>query len=403
MQFTASLAAGSPILYVEASAPEPDRAAQAATLLATTFRDDVRNNLTGDRVAAAAELTTQLQASQARLADLPLTSPERRTLADQIGTLQNQLVAVQSNTTNQLKDLQLQAGVTEDPGGAVRIVGLALVGGLAGGIALALALGLLERRLTSPTEVRARLGREVLADVVAGPDPDGMRALADVLALPDIPVPGALAVVAADPVGTSTGAVATSLARLRARQHGSALLLHAASRADAPAGALGVSDFLDQDVPHTTTLDALVVDDGGLRVVPPGRPREDVDAICSRGGAAELLRAARGLADLVVVDAPAAATSAAGPVLCGAADRTVLVVEQGATRTADARRALDRAERAGARVLGVVLVRGDDRAATPEAGDEAVPDHVGNHRNDDTRPQPVVSARPTHVPHGVRG
>ncbi|MDT7741787.1 MAG: hypothetical protein QOE59_865 [Actinomycetota bacterium] len=402
VRFNATLAAGSPIVYVEATAPDPARAARAATLLATTYRDDVRNNLTGDRVAAAAELTTQLQASQARLAALPPGSPDRPTLADQITSLRSQLVTVQSNTTNQLKDLQLDAGVTEDSSGAVRILVLALVGGLAGGVALALALGLVETRLTTPTETRTRLGREVLAEVVDGPDPDGMRALTDVLALPDLPVPGAVAVVATDAGGARAGSVATGLARLRARQHGNALLVRAAPGTDDPPGALGVWDFLDQDAPRTMELGALITDDAGLRVVPPGRLREDVDAVCSRDGAAELVRRARALADLVVLAAPSASTSATGPVLCAAADRTVLVVEEGVTRTSDARRALDRAERAGARVLGIVLVRGTGRA-TPPTGEETPARDVGVHRSDDTGPLSVPSARPPHVPHGVGG
>jgi hypothetical protein len=395
VRFDAVLAVGSPIVYVEATAPDPDRAARAATLLATTYRDDVRNNLTGDRVTAAADLTTQIKAAQARLDDLPPTSPERRTLTDQIGTLQSQLVTVESNTTNQLKDLQLDAGVTEDSSGTLRIVGSALVGGLAAGVGLALLLGALEPRLVSPNEVRTRLGREVLAEVTAGSAP-GMRALTDVLALPDLP--GVLAVVGGGPAGSGAGAVASGLGRMRARQHGSALLLRAAAGGTATV-ALGVSDFLDQDEPRRMALSTLVVDDHGLGVVPPGRPREDLDTVCSRDGAREIVRQARDIADLVVVEAPAAAHSATGILLCAAADRTVVVVEPGTTRTDEARRVLDRVERAGGTVLGVVLVHG------PEQPAPLPPEGAGAHRSEATwtRPTPSPSPRPPQVPHGVGG
>ncbi|MDL5159000.1 tyrosine-protein kinase family protein [Actinomycetospora termitidis] len=394
--FSARLAAGSPIIYVEAVAPDPELAASAATRLASTYRDDVRNNLTPDRVAAAAELTTQLQAAQGRLASLSPTSPDRRAATDQINSLQAQLTTVQSNTTNQLKDLQLDAGVTENATGSTRTLVLALLGGVVGGVALALALGLVETRLSTPLEARSRLGREVLAVVRDGADPAGHRSLADVLALPDLPVPGALAVAPADEGSGLAALVASSLARMRSRQRGGVLLIQADRGARAPIGAPGVAEVLERD--EAVDLADTVVAAEGVWTVPHGNPRDDLEVVCSREGAAELLRRARTLADLVVAEVPSPATSAAGTVLCAAADRVLLVVEQGVTRAADARLAIARAERAGAQILGVVLV-------VRPPGTPAAADRDGGH----LAPEPMATRsavpvpRPAAVPHRIEG
>ena len=70
------------------------------------------------------------------------------------------------------------------------------------------------------------------------------------------------------------------------------------------------------------------------------------------------------LADLVIIDAPPV-ESVEGQVVCSAADRSLLVVEEGETRARDASAALDALAQAGGTALGVVLVRNPSQLVDP--------------------------------------
>jgi polysaccharide biosynthesis transport protein len=371
--FSARLAAGTPVIYVEATSPDADVAGRAATALAVTLRDDVNTNLTPDRVAAATDLTNRLKAAQARLATLSPTSPDRGNVANDISSLQNQLGTVQANSTNQLRDLQLDAGVTENAPPMTRTVTLAVLGGALVGLLAAALLGAAEPGLRSATQIRARLGLDILARLDrTGSAADTDRELARVLSHPGLGRPGTLALASvgsgddAEAAGRDRGWVSAALARLAVRQGDLALLLRADVAGDPRDDELGrrpgVADVLARH--GGAPLDGFVHRDAqGLLAVGPGSRRDDLYTLFSRERTPTLVAAARTNADLVVIDAPAVVEPGdAGAVVCSVAPGTVLVLT-GATRAADARVALDALTRAGARVLGVVTVAGDSSAA----------------------------------------
>src|SRR3954451_534434 len=98
--FSARIAAASPIVYIEAVADSPEVASDSATKMAVALRDDVNSSLGGDAQEQQINaLNQQLAAAQAA-----------RNQAD-VSRLQDQISDLQGRATNQLQDLQLNAGV----------------------------------------------------------------------------------------------------------------------------------------------------------------------------------------------------------------------------------------------------------------------------------------------------
>ncbi|WP_285659253.1 hypothetical protein [Actinomycetospora sp. NBRC 106375] len=318
---TASLAAGSPILYVEAESPDPDSAQRAASAMAVALRDEVDSG---------------------------------------------------PDTISQLQDLQLNAGVSSTSSDALRNAATALLGGLVLGVVLAGALGRVENRIVTPGEVTDRLGLPVLATVGGrrrpGEDARGqlLRSLTGLTNPTGMPRPGALAITGPASARASKSRVAVALAGLRALQGQTTLLLQTDLEAEPLPSELatrsGVADFLAE---RGARVDSTIVSNGrGLLVAPPGSRRDDLFALFSKVHVQRLVGQGRTLADLVIIDAPPV-ESVEGQVVCSAADRALLVVEEGETRADDASSALEALGRTGAGALGVVLVTDPDHIADP--------------------------------------
>ena len=359
----ARIAAASPIVYIEAVADSPEVASDAATKMAVALRDDVNSSLGGDAQAQQlAQLNQQLSAAQ------------RADDQSQVSALQRQISDLQGQSTNQLQDLQLNAGVVANPTNAGRNAAAALVGGLLLGALLAMALGRFENRIVTPNEVRDRLGLQVLA-AVGGKRKSGenarnemLRALMGLTNAHGMPVPGSLAITGPTTTRASKTRVAVALAGLRALQGQTTLLVQADFESDAGgsselASMSGVADFLAER--GDSRLDGKVFSNGrALLVSPRGSKRDDLFALFSRSHVSRLLQQGSMLADLVIIDAPPV-QSVEGQVVCSAADRSLLVVEEGETRSRDASAALEALAQAGGTALGVVLVRNPSQLVDP--------------------------------------
>lgn len=355
----ARLAATSPILYVEAVAGDPETAVDASTRAAEVFAENINDGVRSSGVWTTAALRNEMFALRPKLADPAVPADERALLVEELGSLQSRITDIQTTRTNELKSLQPQAGVSSSTPDPVREGLIGLVGGLVLGAALALALAVVENRLVTPQDVRERLGRKTLA-VVRGRGTAReaqLKALAHAVGRTAGGGSTVLAVVGARP-GPGPAQVAAGIARGRAMQ-GVRTLLVRADLSGAPAGEPdggGLAEFLLE--PAGKLADQ--VRPGGwpdVQLVPAGTLGEhDPFGLLTPDRVGQLVAQARTAAELVVLDAPAA-TAPESHVLCAAANRTILVVEEGVTRAAAAAEACRALEQAGANILGVVVIR----------------------------------------------
>ncbi len=237
---------------------------------------------------------------------------------------------------------------------------LGLVGGLLLGAVLALFLNALELRLSTPGQVRRRLGLETLA-IVPSSDParrvEAYQALANKLALTEQSCRSMAVTSPAREDGKS--AVARNVARYRAELGDQVVLIDATfegrSNGASPAGD-GLAELLS-DQSGDVKLGEVLVDSNiaNLRLLPAGAMPKDPYALFSGDRMSKVLEEASLFADLVVINAPPVLDSAESQVICSLADGALLVVDAGSTRTARASEARDQLDRVNAEVLGVVL------------------------------------------------
>ncbi len=359
--FTARTAATSPILYVEATASSAETASSAAAAMATAFLEDVNTNLQDDRDSVIAELQRQVTEERALLATLPEDSPEASLSTQTILNLQDRISSVQFDTSNQLQELQLSAGVSTSAPKPVQNIGLGLVGGLILGCVLALAFAAVENRIATSDEVRDQLGLDTLAVVPGGRSraaervrAQRLKQLANRVSLSDLTRPATIAIISPRATDGVAG-VAEAVAHYRALQGERTLLMHADLHRADPRGASGVADFLA--APHGTGLQDRILPGASpaMQVMPAGDSREDPFALFAPERFADLVGHASTVADLVVIEAPPIVDAAEAQVICATADRTVLVVEEDATRAADAVEACQLLEQVEATLLGVVI------------------------------------------------
>ncbi|MGH4012318.1 MAG: hypothetical protein ACRDTH_29845 [Pseudonocardiaceae bacterium] len=378
--FSARTAAASPIVYVEATGPEPELAATAAATMAIAFRDDVNKNLRADRDRAIDELKDQIAAQRAQLATLRESSPEISLITSTILALQDRIAATQSDTTNQLRDLQLNAGVSSTSPNLTQNLPLAVVGGLILGCAAALGFASFENRLTTAHEVREHLSLETLVVIPRGRSSsdhistERLKQLANIVSLSDLERPPVIAVTA--PRGAaSTAWIAEGLAFYRAIQNERVLLvqadLYGAPRPDKGGSGRhgnppGLANFLAGD---RSGLDGLLRlgENDRMQVLAPGTFSGEPYGLFARERFADLVARAKAVADLIVIQVPPITEAAEAQVICAAADRTILVIEDSATRVTDAVEACQMLEQVEASILGVVLT-GAHREA-PASGD----------------------------------
>lgn len=357
--FAASTAAASPILYIDATAKDPETAASAATAMAGAFRDDVNTVRFAGRADTLEELRKQLDEQRA--------TPEADPVA--MAQLQDRITAIELDTTNELQDQQLAAGVAEESPSLARNAVLGLFGGLILGCVAALALDAVSKRLTTADDVRAKVGVDTLVEVPRGGKPRAeqrreaqFRRLANIVGLADLPRPATI-VVTAPRRTEGVAQVARAIAEHRAIQSERSLIvradLHGSERATNVDEAPGVADFLAPVTPPAIAgfiQDAVPGEIPEIPEMPSGTGNGDPYALFTRERFGNLLQQARSIADVVVVEAPPITEAAEAQVICAAADAVVLVVERRSTRvpeTVEACRLLGQVE---SRLLGAVII-----------------------------------------------
>ncbi|MGH3942775.1 MAG: hypothetical protein ACRDTG_29970 [Pseudonocardiaceae bacterium] len=369
--FSARTAATAPIIYLEATAATPELAASAAAAMATAFLTDVNATLLARRESSIAELRNQITAERALLVTLPESSPEASLSANTVLDLQSRISELQTDSSSQLQELQLNAGVSVLEPRLVQNIGLALVGGLVLGCVVALAFAGVENRLATAHDVRDQLGLDTLITLPGGRSRSANRRraqrfmqLANVVGMGELGRPATIAIIS--PRTTAgTARVAEGLAYYRAIQgertlHMCADLHQQRSkyRRDEHQGLQGVAEVLAAGTGNGAGLGGRIVPGWcvTMQVMPAGNSRVDPYALFARERLTNLVRRATDVADLVIIEAPAIIEAAESQVICSIADRTILVIDENATRAGDAVEACQLLEQVEARVLGVVIV-----------------------------------------------
>ena len=380
VDFEASALTLGPLFEIRATSRDAKLAESAATAFANAFVADVRASLKSDLNSANDVDIQRIKNFSSTLADVSaqLTSStplvEQRRLRAQITSLQTTIAKLEGNITasastdnDRVSLFGTSKGVIANVPGKLRSIILALVGGLILGGALALLLGSLDRRLTTPSDVRDRLGLETLAVITGGSSATSRRLreqdlkrLANVVALTDLQRPATIAITSARSEDGKQ-LVAAGLAAFRGLQ-GERTILMEADLHDKPDGddgdapRRGVADFLATR--RALSVERLVSQSSrtGLSVIPPGRASGDPYALFARDRFGELVEQATALGDLLVIEAPPIRDAAESQVICQAADRTIIVATAGITQSTDVAEAAQLLEQVGASVLGVVLV-----------------------------------------------
>lgn len=378
VDFEARTGASSPIVYIDATASNAQLAGTAATTLARTFREQVNAGVQAGADSTIAALRAQLEAAQNALGSTSATNPQGAAISAQIESLQDEILQVQREAIgNQLKDLQLTPAVTSTQPDPVVNAVLALFGGLILGVAAALALAGAEDRITSPQEIRQRVGLDTLAVISGGRSDSGtaqraeqLKGLANVVSLSDMSQPATLAVTAVRSARLSAQ-VAEGVAFYRAQQGQRTLLIRAdldpGRHHPGYPGRPGLGEFLAGR--PGMRLQPIVVRDAlsGMLVLPAGTARDDPYSLFAPDRFVDVVEQAGRLADLVVIDAPPVIEAAEAQVICASADRTILVLEEGVTKASDAVEARERLERVHVQLLGAVLGRSVEGMSMPRA------------------------------------
>lgn len=361
--------AASPILTIEATADDPAVAQEAATSAAEAFRDDINSAARTATDDAVADL-------ERKFSDLMQRFPDATGgLASELeSSLQDQIYALRTDLTNQLHDLQRQAGVTKIAPPLVFNLVQGVAGGLLLGILAALGMAAMSTRIMNSTDLRKKTGIEPLVEV---PRPrsvrkstlreDRIRKLANIVGSQDSP--GSVVIALTDGRGgRGAGAIAEALAIVLAQQEYRTVLVYADNEVSHAAEDAGFNDELRDTKPVHQMLE-----DGGvqsLKVLPRRRFFANRHSPVSTERISAVLDEIRAGADIIVVAAPSIADSTHAQPICAAADFTVLVVDTRSARAGDVTSAVEVLGRARAAVLGVVLVHGNMRA-TETAGHES--------------------------------
>ncbi len=380
--------ASGPLVAVSATASNPDLAVSAANDFGRAWEAEVLATYTriyDDGVAPTTErlkkIAGELAVVNERLKDTSTLSAEE--IAD-LGGSKDQLEAQRIGLLAELRTLGGQVtspnlvsfyrSATFADENRPKILTnsiLGLIGGLVLGSAIALILGALQLRLSSPETVRSKLKLPTLATVSQG---DARRRAEDLKTLAS-----GMALMSAEPrsvavtspsAGEGKSMVASNLARNRAALGDRVILIDANLRATVAiegrasrARPSGLSALLSTD--GDLDVEGMLVDAGvpNLKLLAAGPSSIDPYSLVSEDRMRKVLEFAEPLADLVVIDTPALLTAAECQVVCSLADQTILVIDAVSTQTADAVEARDLLERVHANVLGVVLTRVRKRRA----------------------------------------
>jgi capsular polysaccharide biosynthesis protein len=368
---SASAAAASPILLVDATAADPVTAQAAANAVALAFRRDINRVRVANNAAALAQLQRELRRNLVLAGKAGPYRPAQAVLTAVITDIQDRILQIRGDQVNLLQVLQLNGGVSESSPRLVRNVVFGLFGGLIIGVLAALGVGRMSNRLRTRTDISERLGLSTLAELPRAGTSGGarerrlrLRQLADLVRV-QVREPAVVAVTAPRQ-GAGTATVARGLARQWAEQGYPTLLVCAGTDSEIPvprAGRRGGDgpEFGLVDFPRTAVWAALSssISPGpvsGMWVVTPRRSSGDTDEEIDLDEIRRLLAQTESLATFVIIEAPPVIDSVDAQLLCAAAGRTLLVVESPATRTAEATEAVAVLEHTNAGLLGAVLV-----------------------------------------------
>jgi polysaccharide biosynthesis transport protein len=360
--FEAKPVAASPILTIEATAGDAKAAETGAQDMAVAFRQDINAIHEADKKKTLADLTSQLERTQASS-----NNPINPGLAI---PLQEQIFNTQHDSTNELQDLQLRAGVTTIAQPGVGSLVLPAAGGLLLGILAALGLSVLSTRLWSSADVREKTDVEPLVEVPESGSvarsrlrEHRLRTLANIVTSGGLNMPKVLALT---DVSKGHGAqdLAWALAEFWAKQGHRTILVYA-DGASCREGNWGLIDALGDG----SRIDRFekVLQYGpvaSMKILPGGSVVTDRSSRVTRERISALLDKLRPLADTIVVAAPPIADCTEAHfeahLLCAAADRTVLVVAKGKSRAGDLTAAAEALAKAQAVSLGAVLIEGSN-------------------------------------------
>jgi len=362
-----------------------------------------------DQIAALTkkinESTVEVAATNARIAELPPTSPELANLRSTLTTLTAQITTLTTRVNDLATTTVTPGRVIEDanlPAAPVRPDGWLYVGvagglGLVAGVAAAIGRDRFSTHVRHAVDVSSRSGVPLLAELADDGTESGYAALtghSDGLASPQRnlgrafnrlrnevvasldPADRLILVTAASPGAAST-VVAANLAAALARADNEVVLV-GANAPEIGAEAVTLAQLFDVgDVPGLTDVltgraslsRALqrAARSPRLRIVTPGGTAS-AGGLLQSEGVRSALHALRRQARYVVVEAPSAASGADAQSLAGAVDAAILVVEVGRTRHAQVADAAVQVRLVGTRLLGaVVLPRGlaNSREAAP--------------------------------------
>ncbi len=351
--FEARTAAASPILAIEATADNPKAAQDAAQEMAEAFRDDINS-------ARQKENTQRLTDLRNQLDDLR-NQPEPNGSANaSIAPLQDLINTVRYDSTNQLENLQVRAGVVETTPNIALNLAMGTVGGLLLGVMAALGLAATSTRLTGSTEFREKTGLEPLAEIPSGGSVDRDRvredqlsALANILTLEEMPKSPALALT--DSYGVREASqLAGELATLTAQQGYRTVLMYADNRVLQPADDTGFADALaDASRVHAILKDSALE---SLKILPCAGAFADRYSRVSRERIVAIIDELRTYADIIIIAAPPIEQTSGAQLLCGAADSSLLIVSRRSSRAGDVTSAVDVLSKARVNLLGAALV-----------------------------------------------
>ncbi len=355
--FEARMVGASPILTIEATATDPTVAQDAAQTMAEAFRDDINSVRQRRNAKAIHDRQAELDSLLSRPGPDGFMNPMAPAVQQELNTLR-------ADSTDQLQELQLRAGVTQVSAHiAFQFLARAL-GGLLLGVLAALGLASLSTRLANAADLLEKTGVKPLAEIPTGGTAemdrlreDRLRALANVVSMQDLPKSTVVAVT--DSHG-ACGAVelAAALARLSAGQGNSTVLVHTMN--DPSLRSPGFNEALADHKVVSSVLQPGTVE--SLKVMRSGSGLADRYPLVSRERIVAVFDELRADTDVIVVASPAISDDIDAQPICAAADFTIVVVDRNRTRASDVTAAVETLADTHAVLMGAVLVDG------PESG-----------------------------------
>ncbi|MGE2834249.1 hypothetical protein [Mycobacterium sp. SMC-4] len=356
--FEARTVAASPILTIEATAQDPEVAQTAAQQVAAAFSEDINS-------VRNARFNTQIRDLERQVQVLKAQPEPDGSMNPLVPIVQQRLDDLRAEATDNLRDLQLRAGVTKMEPEFVQQVLTGALGGLFLGALAALGLAAMSPRLTNSRDLAYKTGVEPLIEVPRSGLIRGnrlreerLRMLANFISLQELPKSAAITLTDCRGVRAAQD-VAEDLARLSAQQGRRTVLVYANNEGALPSSAPGFNNVLtDLALVEQALVDSPME---SLKILPAGSDVADRYPLMSRERIDAVLEKLRAEADVVVIIAPPITATIETHPLCAAADFTILVVGKRVSRAGDVVEAAEGLGKAHAELLGAVLVDGKTR------------------------------------------